>query len=81
MTRIINYIFIERLNKIQDIKLKTEIIKFKNEVLLLLDKNKFTKQYLSAFIDQYETDQLIKIQKLIDIELKKRATKSINNEL
>ena len=81
MNRIIDYILLQRLSKVEDINIKIGLIKIKNEMLILLNKNKFTKSYLQCFIDQYDTDQLIKIKKLIDIDLKKRAVKGLNNEL
>lgn len=70
----------QRTHKIKNSKLKNEIINFSSEIGLLLEKNKYTKEFLNDFIDSYSTEQLLTIINKIRKEIYKRERSGLNNE-
>jgi len=80
MRTIIDIIFLAKMKKIKNPIVLKEVSKIKEEVSNCFFQNRFTKQYLDAFIDQYDNEQLYKIQARIKKKITERARKELNNE-
>ena len=81
MKSIVDLIFLAKLKKVKNPNVVKELLKIKEEVSNCFYQNRFTKQYLDAFIDQYDNEQLYKIQARIKKKITERARKELNNEI